>query len=128
MWRAALSVPSSDLRTGTSVGAALSLLTVDEPVQRVVIVTDGYENRPPRLVTALADYRETTGRRPQLYLVQPDDAGPQLAIDLKNAQVAHDTFRVDRHLLGLDALVAQRAREGHADLFAAIRNCPTIGG
>jgi hypothetical protein len=117
-------MPPSDLATGTSVGAALELLTsARAAVRRLVIVTDGYENRPPRIVSALAGYRAATGGAPSLYLVQPPGAARQLAVDLKNASIPFEVFQVDTHLLGLDAFVAVLSQEGE-DLFARIAATP----
>jgi hypothetical protein len=71
-----------------------------------VLVTDGYENRPPRLAQALERYRAATGQLPAVYLVQPSGSGRQLATDLRNAQVAFQVFSMDQQLLGLDAFIS----------------------
>jgi hypothetical protein len=99
---------------GTSPGAGVEQLGRDgHAVSRLVLVTDGYENRPPRLVSALERYRTTTGQRPSVHLVQPAGSALQLAVDLRNAQVPFGVFTVDRHRLGLDALVpALNAHDG----------------
>ncbi len=110
---------------GTSLGAALDRLAAEGgAVSRLVLVTDGYENRPPRFVSAYERYRSSTGRRPTIHLVQPTGAAQQLARDLKNAQIGFTVFTVDRHLLGLDAMIASlnaQASENRIDQILAFR-------
>jgi hypothetical protein len=104
-WRAELVRPAPAV-PGTSAGSAVEQLGQDGwSVSRLVIVTDGYENRPPRLAPAYERYRTATGQRPAVCLVQPAETALQLARDLRTAQVPFRVFTVDRHLLGLDALV-----------------------
>lgn len=112
-WRALLTGPAPGT-PGTSPGAAVERLGRDRyTVSCLVLVTDGYENRPPRLAPAFERYRTATGQRPTINLVQPADTALQLAVDLRNAQVPFRVFSVDRHLLGLDALIpALGARAG----------------
>ena len=70
-WRSAFTVPAPDM-PGTSVGAAVERLSSDgRAVSRLVMVTGGYENRPPRLGQTLGRYRAVTGERPTVHLVQP---------------------------------------------------------
>jgi hypothetical protein len=112
-WRGLFTVPAP-AAAGTSVGAAVERLARDRhAVSRLVVVTDGYENRAPRLASAFERYRSATGQRPTINLIQPAGTALQLAVDLRNAQVPFGVFAVDRHLLGLDALVpALRAQAG----------------
>jgi hypothetical protein len=92
---------------GTSAGSAVVRLAADgRTVRRLVIVTDGYENRPPRLAQALERYRTATGHLPAISIVQPSGSGRQLATDLRNAQVSFQVFSMDQQLLGLDAFVS----------------------
>jgi hypothetical protein len=111
-WRSALTVKPPP--PGTSVGAAVERLTADRRlVSRLVIITDGYENRPPRLVPSIERYRSALGQRPAIHLVQPAGTARQLAIDLRNANIPFSVFTVDRHGLGLAALIP--ALTGRAD-------------
>jgi hypothetical protein len=119
-WRRALTVPVP-AKAGTSAGAAVEQLGRDgHAVSRLLVVTDGYENRPPRLVSGLDRYRSLTGQRPAVNLVQPAETAVQLAVDLRNAQVAFRIFSVDRHLLGLDALLPALAVPSSEDRVAQI--------
>jgi hypothetical protein len=105
-WRRVFAIAKPET-PGTSIGAGVEYLAQQRlGVSRLVILTDGYENRPPRLVTAYDRYRSLTGQRPSIHLVQPAGASRQLGVDLKNAQVPFGVFSVDPHYLGLDALVA----------------------
>jgi hypothetical protein len=123
-WRHGLSGPAPG-NPGTSLGTALEQMVRDRrPVSRVVVVTDGYENRAPRLAPAFARYGAETGLRPTLHLVQPADAALQLAMDLKNAQVPFAVFTADRHLLGLDVLIAALAAQSTGDRLAQILAYP----
>jgi len=97
-----LSRASDDLVRGTSAGAAVA--AVKAKVARFVVITDGYENRPPKLASALSAYREQHGVMPDVVLAQPHDAGIQLAVDLKNAAIAYRVFQLGHDVLGLDAL------------------------
>jgi hypothetical protein len=104
-WRRTLTVATPET-PGTSLGAALERLAQHRVgAARLILITDGYENRPPRLVTAYERYRTLTGQRPSIHLVQPAGAGLQLSVDLKNAQIPFGVFTVDHHRLGLDALI-----------------------
>jgi hypothetical protein len=121
-WRKALTPAEGDT-PGTSLGSALQTLSRQGvAVQRLVVVTDGYENRPPRLATAYESYRAGLGCHPSLHLVQPAGTGLQLATDLRNARVAFGVFTVDRHLLGLEAflpsLVSQASENRVAQVLA----------
>jgi hypothetical protein len=119
-WRAELARPAP-ATAGTSVGAAVEALASDRwTVSRLVLVTDGYENRPPRLPSALDRYRTATGQRPALCLVQPAETALQLARDLRQAQVPFHVFTVDRHLLGLDAMVPALGGASGEDRVAQI--------
>jgi hypothetical protein len=119
-WRSALTVTTSPA-AGTSVGAAVERLAADRRlVSRLVIVTDGYENRPPRLASALERYRAALGRRPVIHLVQPAGTARQLAIDLRNANIPFSVFTVDRHRLGLAALVPALTAQADEDLVNQI--------
>jgi hypothetical protein len=105
-WQALFNVPAPPV-PGTSAGSAVALLAADaRTVNRLVIVTDGYENRPPRLAQALERCRTATGQLPAVYLVQPSGSGRQLATDLRNAQVSFHVFSMDQQLLGLDAFIS----------------------
>jgi hypothetical protein len=119
-WRAALTPPPPTV-PGTSAGAALERLRQHgHDVARLVVVTDGYENRPPRLATAYEGYRGATGLRPSLHLVQPAGAGVQLAVDLRGAQVPFTVFTMDQHLLGLEGLVPALAAQAQQDRVAQV--------
>jgi hypothetical protein len=119
-WRFLFTVPAPDV-PGTSVGAAIERLAADaKPVSRLVIVADGYENRPPRLAPALERYRAVTGERPSVHLVQPAGSARQLAVDLRTAQLPFTIFTVDQHLLGLDALIASLVAGAADDRVAQI--------
>src|SRR5262249_4308925 len=119
-WRQALTAPLP-LEAGTSLGSALERLMRERyAVSRIVAVTDGYENRAPRLASAFQRYRPETGLRPSLHLVQPAGSALQLAMDLKNAQVPYGSFTVDRHLLGLDALIGALAEQARDDRISQI--------
>ncbi len=121
-WRKMLSVTVADIQ-GTSLGSAVEKLAADgHRVSRLVVVSDGYENRPPRLASALDRYRNQTGQRPLLHLVQPAEAGSQLAIDLRKAQIPFGVFTLDRHLLGLDALLAALVAHQEDNVIAQILN------
>jgi hypothetical protein len=124
LWRRELCAPAPGA-PGTSLGVALEQMIRDRrPVSRVVVVTDGYENRAPRLAPAFARYGAETGLRPTLHLVQPAGAARQLAMDLKNAQVPFAVFAADRHLLGLDVLIAALAARSADDRLAQILAYP----
>jgi hypothetical protein len=112
-WRVLCRIAAPE-SAGTSLGAAVEALLRDgRRVSRLVIVTDGQENRAPRLTAALERYRAAVGVRPTVQLVQPAGAATQLAGDLRNAKVPFAVFTVDRHLVGLDAFVpALRAGAG----------------
>jgi hypothetical protein len=119
-WRKFLTVPAPTA-PGTSAGAAVEKLAADRrAVSRLVIVTDGYENRPPRLPSAIERYRSLTGMRPAVYLVQPANTALQLAVDLRSAQVPFGVFTVDPHLLGLDALIPALSAQAGEDRVAQI--------
>lgn len=122
-WRSALTLVTPPA-TGTSVGAAIERLAADRrAMQRLLVVTDGYENRPPRLVSALENYRMTLGQRPVIHLVQPAGTALQLAMDLRNARLPFSVFNVDQHHLGLQALVqalvAQSAEDVTSQMLAS---------
>ena len=85
-----------------------------------MIVTDGTENRPPRLAGALLDRRARLGRDPALVLVQPHDAARQLAVDLKSAAVPAEVFTIDRYGFGRSALVGVLAGDAGRDPTAEI--------
>ena len=115
-WRGALTVTAPPA-AGTSVGAAVERLAADRRlVSRLVVVTDGYENRPPRLAPALERYRAALGRRPAIHLVQPAGTARQLAMDLRGANLPFSVFTVDRHRLGLAALVPALVAQAGEDL------------
>jgi len=118
-WRARLRAPAGDVET--SCGAALADLPA---VERLVIVTDGWENRAPRLVDALPAYIHRVGRAPSIHLMQPAGSGWQLASDLKRAQVPAEVFIADPALAGLAALPASLAGAGGEDLFEQILRTP----
>jgi hypothetical protein len=101
-WRGELTLDAEG--SGTSVGSALVLLAESEvQLERIVIVTDGYESRPPRLVQSYRRYlKAVQGGPPELWLVQPAGSGEQLAADLREAQIPCSVFLVDG---GLDGLV-----------------------
>jgi hypothetical protein len=117
----ALSVPWSDLGLGTSAGAALAL--VSDEVERLVIVSDGTENRAPRLAGALLERRARVD--PAVVLVQPHDGARQLAVDLEAAAIAAEVFTIDRWGLGHRALVGVRAGQRGVDRVA--RSAPAAG-
>lgn len=114
-WRA------SDLGRHTSVGSALTYL--DDAVERLVIVTDGTENRPPRLATALIERRARLGRDPAIVLVSPHDAARQLAVDLEAAAIGAEVFTIDRwgfgHAALIGALVAHRGSNDVEEILGA---------
>lgn len=118
---AAVGGPASDLGHGTSAGAAAACL--DSDVQRVVVVGDGTENRPPRLASAMLERRARRGQDPAVLLVQPHDGSRQLAVDLKLAGVAAEVFTLDRWGLGQSALVGALAGHRSGDPWAEIRAC-----
>jgi hypothetical protein len=119
-WRAELTAPAPTGQ-GTSVGSAIEALGRDGwSVSRLVLVTDGYENRPPRLTAAYERYRSATGQRPTVSLVQPAGTALQLARDLRAAQVPFRVFTVDQHLLGLDSLIPALTAPAGADRVAEI--------
>jgi hypothetical protein len=84
-------------------------------VSRLVLITDGYENRPPRLTSALERYRATMGQRPAIHLVQPAGTALQLAIDLRSANLPFSVFTVDSHRVGLAALIPALAAQADED-------------
>jgi hypothetical protein len=115
-WRSALTVTVPPA-AGTSVGAAVERLAGDRRlVSRLVIITDGYENRPPRLAPAIERYRATMSQRPIIHLVQPAGTARQLATDLRNANIPFSIFTVDRHCLGLAALVPALTAQADEDV------------
>ena len=119
-WRGALTVTAPPA-AGTSAGAAVERLAADRRlVSRLVVITDGYENRPPRLAAAVERYRAALGRRPALHLVQPAGTGRQLAMDLRGANIPFSVFTVDAHRLGLAALVPALAAQADEDLVNQI--------
>jgi hypothetical protein len=119
-WRAAFTAPVPEA-PGTSLGAAVELLGREGiQVGRLLLVTDGYENRPPRLATALRGYRTWAGHYPAVHLVQPAGTTTQLAVDLRNAQIPFGVFTVDAHLLGLAALVPALGAPAGADRVSQI--------
>jgi hypothetical protein len=119
-WRGALTVTTAPA-PGTSVGAAVERMMADRrTVQRLVIVTDGYENRPPRLVSALERYRTATGQRAMVQLVQGAGTAVQLAVDLRNSRLPFSVFSVDRHRLGLRALVQALVTQSVDDVASQI--------
>lgn len=121
-WRQRLAIGANDLAPGTSVGAAVS--AAGDHVSRFVIVTDGAESRPPRLVSTLLARRARVGRDAELVLVLPHDGSRQLAVDLKTAQIPCEVFTLDRHGVGLPALARVLAARGSLDRVAAIRAYP----
>jgi hypothetical protein len=119
-WRGALTVTRPPA-AGTSVGAAVERLAADRRrVSRLILITDGYENRPPRLVPALERYRAAMNQRPAIHLVQPAGTAPQLAMDLRNGNVPFSVFTVDLHRLGLAALAPALAAQADEDLVNRI--------
>jgi len=119
-WRRALTVRLPD-EAGTAAGAGLEhLASTRTVVDHVVVVTDGYENRSPRLASEVVRYRAATGRRPVVSLVQPASSGRQLAMDLKDARIPFNVFHVDRHMVGLAALVPALRARASEDLVARI--------
>ncbi|CEF49293.1 unnamed protein product [uncultured bacterium] len=119
-WRAALTGPAPEA-PGTALGTGVEALLRDgRQAVRLVLVTDGQENRAPRLVSALERYRSATGQRPLVQLVQPANASQQLAGDLRNAQVPFGVFTVDRHLVGLDAFLPAMRTSGAESRVAQI--------
>jgi hypothetical protein len=122
-WRERLTVTSQV--PGTALGAGVErLMAVGLRVERLIIVTDGYENRPPRLVSALERYRGALACRPAIHLFQLAGAAPQLAIDLRNAKIPFNIYSIDRHLLGLDAALASLADSSNRDVVSEIINTP----
>jgi hypothetical protein len=123
-WRSALTVTTLPL-AGTSAGAAVERLAADRRlVNRFVLITDGYENRPPRLAPAIERYRAALGRRPAIHLVQPAGTALQLAMDLRNANLPFSIFTVDPHRLGLAALVPALADQTNEDVVNQILAFP----
>ncbi len=123
-WRNLLTVRAPAI-VGTSVGAAIAKLTEEaRPLTRLVIITDGYENRPPRLPSAFARYRQATGQRPMIHLVQPANTGLQLARDLRSSKVPFTVFNIDEHWLGMEALVPALAAQASQDRSAQILAMP----
>ncbi len=119
-WRNLLTV-RAPVTVGTSVGAAIAKLIEEaHPMTRMVIVTDGYENRPPRLPETFIRYRQATGQRPMIHLVQPANTGLQLARDLRSSKIPFTVFNVDEHWLGLEALVPALAAQASQDRPSAI--------
>jgi hypothetical protein len=119
-WRQGLTPAGTD-HPGTSLGSALQALSREGlAVQRLVVVTDGYENRPPRLATAYEAYRAELGCYPSLHLVQPAGSGLQLATDLRNARVPFGVFTVDKHLLGLEAFVPSLVTQASENRVAQV--------
>jgi hypothetical protein len=120
-WRTLFTVKAPQL-PGTSAGAGVERLIADvRAVDRIVVVSDGMENRPPRLAQSLERYVTATSRRPAVHVVQPAGSGRQLATDLRNAQMAFTVFSMDQHLLGLDAftssLLAGTGRDAVAEIL-----------
>lgn len=125
VWRQAMIAPLSETSVGSSLGSAVELLTASRTaVQRLVFLTDGYENRSPRLPGAIARYRQTLSTYPSLCLVQPPDCSPQLAVDLKNAQLDYAVFTLDPYFERLDALVPSLAADVGSDRLTQILNYP----
>jgi hypothetical protein len=119
-WRAVFTAPVPET-PGTALGAGVEALLRDNlRVGRVVLITDGRENRAPRLTSALERYRSVTGLRPALQLVQPAGASTQLAGDLRSAQVPYGVFTVDRHLAGLEAFLPALQSSGSESRAAQI--------
>jgi hypothetical protein len=119
-WRSALTVTAPP-GAGTSAGAAVERLAADRRrVSRFLLITDGYENRPPRLASAVERYRAALGQRPALQLVQPAGTGPQLVVDLRNANLSFSVFTVDLHRLGLAALIPALAAQTDDDKVSQI--------
>jgi hypothetical protein len=114
-WRSALTLTTPPA-VGTSLGSAVERLAADRRlVSRMVLITDGYENRPPRLTSALERYRATMGQRPAIHLVQPAGTALQLAIDMRSANLPFSVFTVDSHRVGLAALIPALAAQADED-------------
>jgi hypothetical protein len=114
-WRTTFSTPIPQT-AGTALGAGVETLRQSgQRVSRLIVITDGCENRAPRLVSALERYRIDLGQRPVIQLVQPASGSTQLAGDLRNAQVPFGVFKVDAHLAGIDSfLPALRSSAGQS--------------
>ncbi|MEM9541726.1 MAG: hypothetical protein AAGA60_19800 [Cyanobacteria bacterium P01_E01_bin.42] len=125
VWRKLMYFPTNKNMNLSSLGAGVEYLIASQiKVQRLVIVSDGYENHPPRLAGAIARYRQVFSCYPSVNLVQPPHSSRQLAVDLKNAQLSYAIFNVDRHFIGLDALIPCLARQQDNDIITQILNYP----
>ncbi|MBP0016361.1 MAG: hypothetical protein J7647_02245 [Cyanobacteria bacterium SBLK] len=125
VWRERMHFPAKENSNLSSLGVGVEYLTVSQiEVQRLIIVSDGYENHPPRLAGAIARYRQVFSCYPSVNLVQPPNSSRQLAVDLKNAQLGYAIFNVDRHFIGLNALLPCLARQQNNDIITQILNYP----
>lgn len=123
VWRKLMNFPANENKNWSSLGVGVEYLTASQiEVQRLVIVSDGYENHPPRLAGAIARYRQVFSCYPSVNLVQPPNSSRQLAVDLKNAQLGYAIFNVDRHFIGLNALLPCLARQQDNDIIIQILN------
>lgn len=119
VWRRALTLPAG--LAGSAAGLAYEEMARQSiPASRVVVVTDGFENRAPRLTSAIKAARAAGRASPGLCLVQPHTGGRQLAVDLRAEQIPFAIFQVDPHRIGLDALIPTlrgvRARDEYAEI------------
>lgn len=110
---------------GSSVGGAVQALLKQCPsLERLLVLTDGYENRGPRLHQALNEHRAETGSLPALCLVLTHDSGRQMAVDLKQHQIPFEVFQLQKELIGMDAIIATLQETKQNDDVAAILNYP----
>lgn len=122
-WKILEGLRESTKTQGSSVGGAVtSVLSQCPDLQRLVVLTDGYENRGPRLHQALNDHRSETGLMPALCLVLVHGSGRQMAVDLKQHQVPFEVFQLQKDLIGMDAIIATLQDSKQNDDVADILN------
>ena len=125
VWRNVMHFPLSESSNLSSLGTGVNYLIREKiGVQRLIFLSDGYENHPPRLAGTIARYRQALSCYPSIGLVQPPDSSRQLAIDLKNAQLDYAIFNVDRYFIGLDTFIPSLAEQKGNDLISQILNYP----
>jgi hypothetical protein len=109
----------------TSCGVAVEMMRRQgQVVEQIIMVTDEHENTNPRLVKALARYRQELKADPHLVFVKTQGASAQLERDCRRERIAFDAYQFTGDYYALPNLLPLLTRPSRLDLLLDIMAYP----